>query len=96
MKENQILALKILFDIADKLNKEYFDQTPDILERLTILLLAILHHNSNSPPPELKDQQEDYKKAYSKVIKLIKHLSNEEVPICEKSNQIIKEFAKNK
>ena len=33
MKENQILALKILFDIADKLNKEYFDIAEKRLEK---------------------------------------------------------------
>lgn len=86
MKENQLLAVK--------LNKECFDQTPDVIERLTILLLATLHYNSNSPPSELKHQQEAYTKAYSKVIKLTKDLSNDELSLSEKSTLLTKEFIK--
>ena len=98
MKENQIFAVKLLTDIADKINKECFDQTPDVIERLTILLLATLHYNSNSPSSELKHQQEAYTKAYtkaySKVIKLTKDLSNDELSLSEKSTLLTKEFIK--
>ena len=96
MKENQIFAVKLLTDIADKINKECFNQTPDVIEHLTILLLATLHYNSNSPPPEIKHHQEAYKKAYSKVIKLTKDLSNDELSLSEKSTLLTKEFIKNK
>ena len=95
MKENKILAVKMLLDIADKLRKEQPSQAPDILGQLAMLLLTILHSNANFPPPELEDQQESFKRAYSGVMELAERFLGQQPTAREKFNQALKDWGMN-